>query len=473
MSNWQVPGYLQQVDGRLHMDGIDVSSLAKRYGTPLFVFSEKRIRHNVAQVQEAFHNSHVQTRIFYASKANSNLAVLQILRSTGIDIEVNSGGELYKALQAGFQPDQIIFNGVAKTEDEIAEAIRNRIFSLNVDSATELQRVLKVSQALGMPARVKLRMVPEIRTGSHGGLQTGTHESKFGISENELLDCYREVLANSVNFTLVGLHMHIGSQTPDARKYKTALEVLLTRAADLHAQTGFLVPYINIGGGIPVPYLKPDNEAHGLTAELFGILSASTPPSEIANFTVGQLGQNGFWESLGGETQVLRNSLQQMGVLVEPGRYIAADTAVLLAEVQNSKVRPGSNDAWLMIDAGFNTLLEAFDYNWYFHAIHASNEGKSLRPFKLAGPLCDSGDEFLDSERLDRLPNYRMLPEGAKVGDLLAFLDTGAYTLEQMSQYNGQRRAAAVMIRLSGEVQVIRKRDSYEDLLSHDLPLET
>ncbi len=482
MATWQIFDYLSDDNDLLQMDGLDLVTLGERYGTPLFVFSERRIRHNAEAVRAAFQNKSVTTQVFYASKANSNLAVLEILRDAGLNIEVNSGGELYKAIKIGFRPDQIIFNGVAKTEAEICEAIKYQIFSINVDSPYELQRILEVARSLRMLARITLRMVPEIKTGSYGGLQTGTHETKFGISENELSECYREVLAHPDYLALVGLHMHIGSQTHITAKYKSGFQVLLNKVAELYKETGFLVPFLNIGGGLPVPYIKLGQEylrqeIHSHTTgntlgDVYSILSANASPEDIAKVTVGLLEKDEFWDSMDVETRELRKSLTKLCVVIEPGRYIVADTAVLISAVQNFKVRPHTGDTWLMLDAGFNTLIDSFDYNWYFHTVSANKPASTnLRPYKLAGPLCDSGDEFCDSEKLHRQPDYRMLPEQMKPGDLIAFLDTGAYTLEQMSQYNGQCRAAAVMIRQNGNVQIIRKRDSYEDLVSQDVSI--
>ena len=174
MGNWQIPGFLEAINGRLHIDNVDGVPLANSFGTPLFVFSEDRIRHNCAEIGNAFQQWPFKTQIFYASKANSNLSILHIIRDAGLDIEVNSGGELYKALQVGFSPQQIIFNGVAKTEQELREAISNGMFCINVDSVYELEQIIRIAADLQTRANIALRMVPEVETGAHGGLETGT-----------------------------------------------------------------------------------------------------------------------------------------------------------------------------------------------------------------------------------------------------------------------------------------------------------
>ncbi|MBU0705109.1 MAG: diaminopimelate decarboxylase, partial [Chloroflexi bacterium] len=174
---WVIPGYLEKgTDSHLQIDGVDAAELAERYGTPLFVFSQRRIRDNIRALQAAFMGLGVEVKICYASKANSNMAVLRTVHEAGIDIEVNSGGELYKALKIGFQPEQIIFNGVAKTVDELREAISVGIYCINVDSLFELSRIIEICRSLGKKARVAFRVIPDLNNGSHPGIETGTHE---------------------------------------------------------------------------------------------------------------------------------------------------------------------------------------------------------------------------------------------------------------------------------------------------------
>jgi len=479
MGEWQNPGYLEEIGGILHVDGVNVIDLAEQYGTPLFIFSEARIRHNVEEIKSAFQHPLMKTRVFYASKANSNLAVLQIIKDAGLDVEVNSGGELYKALMVGFRPDQIIFNGVAKTEREISEAVERQIFCINVESSYELDQIVRIARSLGTRANIALRTVPEVKIGTYGSLETGTHAKKFGISEDELLDSYREALRHPEHLALIGLHMHIGAQIINPEKYKAGFRALLTKAATLYEATGHWVSHLNIGGGLPVPFIKKGDKylsqmiisdpSHQL-GNVYGMLKADTSLEDIAQATIGQLEDGKFSQMLDSIGEGFQRVLSDICIILEPGTRVVADTAVLLTTVQNYKKRRTTGDTWLLLDAGFNTLLDILAYNWYFHAIAANKaDGRAERPYKLAGPLCDSGDIYHDSEGLGRLPDYRMLPDEMKPGDLIAFLDVGAYTLEQMCQYNGQPRAAALLIRQHGNVQVIRRRDTYEDLVSHDV----
>lgn len=480
MGVWQIPGYLEEIGGVLHIDGVNAVHLAERYGTPLFVFSEARIRHNAEEIQNAFRHPLVNTRVFYASKANSNLGVLQIIKDAGLDIEVNSGGELYKALKVGFRPEQIIFNGVAKTEQEISEAVERQIFCINVESLYELERILHTARRMDTRANIALRIVPEVETGTYGSIETGTHGTKFGISEDELLDIYRKALEHPRHLNLMGLHMHIGAQITRPEKYKAGFEALLTKAIALYEATGHGVSHLNIGGGLPVPFMKKGDGYLNQTSSdpgrqpghRYDMFKADISLKEIAGAIIGQL-EDRFSRKPGAVGEGFPKALSDLCLILEPGTRVVADTAVLLTTVQNCKRRRLTGDTWLLLDAGFNTLLDILAYHWYFHAVAANKtHGRADRPYKLAGPLCDSGDVYHDSEGLNRLPDYRMLPEGMKPGDVIAFLDVGAYTLEQMCQYNGQPRAAALLIRQDRRVEVIRRRETHEDLISHDVLLD-
>ncbi|MEJ7578473.1 MAG: hypothetical protein WKF74_15860, partial [Pyrinomonadaceae bacterium] len=191
---WTIPGYLETRDGHLIINGVDATELAQEYDTPLFVFSEPRIRSNIERLKDAAAMVERPVKFCYASKANSNMAVLAAVRDSGIDVEVNSGGELYKALRVGFRPEQIIFNGTSKTPAEMDEAVSAGIYAINVDSIYEIELVEESARRLNRKARIALRLVPEIGTRSHLGLQTALLTSKFGISSSEVLDAFRRAL---------------------------------------------------------------------------------------------------------------------------------------------------------------------------------------------------------------------------------------------------------------------------------------
>ena len=263
---WSIPGYLEVRDGHLAINGADALELVRQYDSPLFVFSESRIRANIKRLQAAAHSVAHPMRFFYASKANSNMAVLKTVLESGIDIEVNSGGELFKALRVGFRPDQIIFNGTSKSSSELDDAVSAGIHAINVDSIYEIglvedavRRVQETSgQATkpGKPARIALRLVPEIGTRSHLGLQTALLTSKFGISSSEVLEAFRRSLQNPELIHVCGIHIHVGSQTPDVEPFAEAFRSMWEHLVAIHRETGHKLEHINLGGGIPVNYLR-------------------------------------------------------------------------------------------------------------------------------------------------------------------------------------------------------------------------
>jgi D-ornithine/D-lysine decarboxylase len=231
---WSGRGYLNTRHHHLTIDGADAVELIEQFGSPLYVFSERRIAENVRNLRRAVEAVHPRVKLCYASKANSNMAVLKTILNAGGDIEVNSGGELHKAKLIGFRPDQIIFNGVSKTDEEIADAIQYGILAINVDSLYELEQVAGVAQALEKRANVTIRIVPEIATRSHAALQTGLVSSKFGITPAQVETAFRKALEMSDAINLVGAHIHVGSQTPDAEPYALAFGEMWKILVSLH-----------------------------------------------------------------------------------------------------------------------------------------------------------------------------------------------------------------------------------------------
>ena len=457
--SWQVPGYLEARDGRLIIDGADAAELVERYGSPLYVFSERRIADNTRRLRRAVEAAHPRVKLCYASKANSNMAVLQTVMRAGGDIEVNSGGELHKAIKIGFRPDQIVFNGVAKTDEEISAAIEYGILAINIDSLYELDQVARVARAAGRRANVSIRIVPEIVTRSHIGLQTGLLSSKFGLSPSQIEESFARALAAPDALNLAGVHIHVGSQTPDLQPFARAFAEMWLFLVDLYKKTGHRLSHINLGGGLPVDYLPPTPMVDEIGKREREMLSAELDPHAVLKAALD--------EAISPETAPM---LEGLTIVLEPGRRIIGDTGLLLTRVCNIKARPETGDTWLLTDAGYSLMLSISTYKWYYHLVSASRATEAhSEPYKVAGPLCDSGDVYFDIERGTRLPNYRLLPPGADVGEVLALLNTGAYALDQSSQYNGRPRPAAVMVRESGEVTVIRRRETYEDLYSMDV----
>jgi D-ornithine/D-lysine decarboxylase len=460
---WAIPDFLEVRDGRLCVGGADALALAAEHDTPLFVFSEARIRANVARLKDAAARVERPVRFFYASKANSNMAVLKTVLDSGIDIEVNSGGELFKALRVGFRPDQIIFNGTSKTEAELDEAIGGGIYSVNADSLYEIELIEARARRLGKRARVTLRLVPEIGTRSHLGLQTALLTSKFGITSAEVLEAFRRALRDPEHLHVAGIHIHVGSQTPDVEPFAAAFRTMWEHLLTIQRESGHVLEHINLGGGIPVNYLRDRSQAEDLPAPEREMLGAELEPSDVLAAALRAARESA--REAGAE-----HLLDQVTVLLEPGRSVIADAGVLLTTVRNIKRRPETGDVWLLTDAGFNLLLSMTTYKWYYHLISASRaDAPHDTQYKLAGPLCDSGDVYFDIERGGRLPDYRRLPRDVRPGELLALLNTGAYTIAQMFPYNGRPLPAVVMVREGGRSELARRRDTYEDLLAGDV----
>ena len=460
---WAIPGYLEARGGRLFIAGADTAALAREFDTPLFVFSEGRVRSNVGRLRRAGEAAGRPVRFFYASKANSTMGLLAAVRDSGIDCEVNSGGELFKALRAGFRPDQIIFNGTSKTPQEVDEAIAAGIYSINADSVYEIELIESRARHLGKRARVALRLVPEIGTRSHLGLQTALMTSKFGITSREVPEAFRRALRSPGLLHVSGIHIHVGSQTPDVEPFAAAFAAMWGHLKAVYEEHGHALEHINLGGGIPVNYLRDRGQADELPPGEREMLGAELEPADVLSAALRAARDSA-------RTAQATHLLERVTVLLEPGRSVIADAGTLLTAVRNIKRRPETGDVWLLTDAGFNLLLSMTTYKWYYHVVSASRaDAEASARYKLAGPLCDSGDVYFDIERGGRLPDYRRLPEDVRPGELLALLNTGAYTVAQMFPYNGRPLPAIVMIREGGRAELIRRRDTYEDLLANEV----
>ncbi len=461
--SWQIEGSLETRNGHLTIDGTDVVELARQFGSPLFVFSEKRIRHNIDRLKRVTDVIDCPLKLCYAAKAMSTLGILRAVKDAQCDIEVNSGGELWKALKAGFTGDQITFNGTSKEAWEIELAIENDIYAIQVDSLFELSLIEQAAKRLGKCANASLRLVPEIESDTHSGLQTALLTSKFGMMPDE---AYAAVAAHadSPHINICGVHLHIGSQNPDPTVYTAAFETLFSSLVRVFSKTGQKLQHINLGGGFPVRYL--DGEMADLDPKQRAMLAAVYEPADAIRPA---------WEAVrrAAETAGAEHLLDGLTLLLEPGRSIIADTGICLTTVRNVKSRPNAErgeDRWLLTDAGFNILLSMETYKWYYELISAERANAAHDTlYKVAGPLCDGGDVYFDIEGEDRLPEFRKLPSNIQPGEILALLNCGAYSLSQASQYNARFLPAVVLIKADGNPTLIRRRDNFEDLVAADL----
>lgn len=460
--NWTIPNYLEIKDNHLQINGVDAVRLADEFDTPLFVISAPRIRRNIAQLLEA-RAHHPNLKLCFASKANNLLAVLRTVREAGIDVEVNSGGELFRALRAGFRPDQIEMNGIAKSEQELAEAIDAGIYTINLDSPFELELVEKAAAKLNKRANVTVRLVAGVSTRSHAGLQTAMYTSKFGVSPSQAREMMLRALQQPKLINLAGLHIHVGSQTPDPEPYAEAFAAMWEHLLWLHSETGHKLQHINIGGGIPVNYLRDCTHAAEISEKERAMLGANLSAAEMMENAIEVVRASA--REAGAE-----HLLDELEIVMEPGRAVIADAVTILTKVRNVKSRPETGENWALTDAGYNLMLSMVMYHWYYHAVNASRaaEEHSAR-YRMAGPLCDGGDVYFDLHGDGHLPDCRLLPENIAAGEVIAMLNTGAYTMSQMTAYNGRPFPAAVLIDEGGKVEVVRRRDTYEDLLINEV----
>ena len=486
--SWTIENFLEVINNQLHINNVSAINLAGRYGTPLFVFSESRIRRNIERIRRAKSVIDCPLKICYAAKANSNMAILRAVKDAGSDLEVNSGGELFKALKIGFEPEQIIFNGTSKTETELEEAIGAGIYAIQADSVYEIELIERVARRLSKRANVSLRLVPEIETETLHGLQTALLTSKFGMMPGEALAAFKRWKPDNEFLNLCGIHLHIGSQNPKAEPYAEAFKTLFDNLLTIFKESEHCLSHLNLGGGFPVNYLRDESNTADFSIEQRDFFAAELEPEEVlreAWKVVKEAAKEAGAEHL----------LENITLLVEPGRSVIADAGVCLTTVRNKKERPigkrnvviltassgtpdksrqddgiPSKDIWLLTDAGFNILLSMETYKWYYHLISAERAGENHQTkYKLAGPLCDGGDVYFDIEGENRLPDYRLLPENIQPNEILALLNCGAYSIAQMFQYNGRQLPAIVLIKENGAVELIRKRDGYEDLLMNDV----
>jgi diaminopimelate decarboxylase len=452
----------------LTIDGVSAVVLAETYGTPLFVYSETRLEQNVERLLRAGERLPVPLKVCYAAKAMSTMGILESVREAGSDLEVNSGGELWKALKAGFRGDQIVYNGTSKERWELEMAIDAGIYAIQADSPYEVSLIESVGKERKKRANVSLRLVPEIQTGTHSGLQTALLSSKFGMMPDEAFKLFAHY-KDSEFVDLCGIHLHIGSQNPDLQVYIDAFEKLYVCLSCIYGDTGIRLRHVNLGGGFPVNYLEGGEPEGGLPEYERTMLAAEMDPGDALAAA---------WDSAMKITQLAGNAdlLEGVEILIEPGRSVVADAGICLTTVHNSKVRPvpsggeAATDTWLMTDAGFNILLSMETYKWYYELVSATRPtAEHDVAYRVAGPLCDGGDVYFDIEGQGRLPDHRMLPVGVAPGELLALMNCGAYSLAQASQYNGRPLPAVVMIGINGKPKLLRRRDKLEDLITNDI----
>lgn len=401
-------------NGRLHCEEVNLQQLAEQHGTPLYVYSRDAIERAYLAYAQALEGQ--PGMICYAVKANSNIAVLNILARLGAGFDIVSVGELERVLKAGGDPDRIVFSGVAKRPDEIARALKAGVHCINIESEPELDRIDQVASELGILAPISFRVNPDVDAGTHPYISTGLKENKFGIAIDEARRIYKAA-ASKDNVRIIGMDCHIGSQLTEIAPFLDALDRLLVLVDEL-ASDGIQISHLDIGGGLGVCYTDEQ------------------PPS-TADFV-----------------QAVRDKLagRKLSLVMEPGRSIVANAGVMLTQVEFLK--PTGEKNFAIIDGAMNDLIRPALYSAYQEIIpvQVREEGET-KQWDLVGPVCETGD-FLGKDR-----SLNIQP-----GDMLAVCSAGAYGFTMASNYNTRPRAAEIMID-DNKAHLIRKRESLVDLL--------
>ncbi len=402
----------------LRCEDAALPEIAESIGTPTYVYSHAALEKAYRELDEAF--SGLDHLVCYAVKANGNLAVLRSLASFGAGADIVSGGELYRAMKAGFDPKKVVFAGVGKTGDELMAGLGERILLFNVESASELEHLERFAASHGKTARVSLRINPDVDPETHAHIATGQGQSKFGIPVNEAL-ALAERIEEYRCVDLIGVHQHIGSQITKLAPYADSVEKSAQLVEELKDR-GFDIRFFNIGGGLGIRY--KDEEV--------------PTPRELVD--------------------AIRPALEATGarILCEMGRYIAGNAGVLLTRVIYRK-RSGDKN-FLVADAGMNDLLRPSLYDAYHEVRPVKDGAATFQQADLVGPVCESGDY---------LAKDRDLPDAAE-GDLLAVMSAGAYGFSMASNYNSRPRPAEVLVRGS-RWAVVREREGYADLVKGEL----
>ncbi|MCC6245084.1 MAG: diaminopimelate decarboxylase [Gemmatimonadaceae bacterium] len=405
----------RRVDNALHVDGVALSAIADAVGTPSYVYSANIVRARYARLAAAFQQ--VPHRIHYAMKANSSRGILLLLRECGAGVDIVSGGELFRAQQAGFSGGDVVFSGVGKTVDEIGRALDAQVQLINVESEAELLTIDAVAGQRNVVASIAIRVNPEVTVDTpHAYIKTGEKGGKFGIPRDDVTRI-AQLARECAYVELRGIGMHLGSQIANADPMREALPLLLELVERVHEQ-GHPLRFLDIGGGLSVPY-TPEEAAPDVEGYADLVIAATRPYG--------------------------------LQLLLEPGRYLVADAGTLLTRVLYRKHAAGKD--FVVTDAGMNDLIRPALYQAH-HEIEAVQQRAANITADVVGPICESGDFFAKG---------RVVPD-VEAGDLLAIRTTGAYGYTMASHYNSRPRPTEVLVD-DARFAVVTERELLEDLV--------
>ncbi|HEX5353202.1 MAG TPA: diaminopimelate decarboxylase [Rhodanobacteraceae bacterium] len=405
------------------LDGVDLQALARRVGTPCQVYSASAIRQRIGALKAALQR--LDASVCYAVKANPNVAILQLMAEAGLGADIVSGGEMWRCLRAGIPAERIVFSGVGKSAEEIADALAVGIARFNVESEDELHLLERLAAERDVTAHASARINPDVDAGTHSKISTGKSENKFGVGIAEA----RRWFADSARLTHVrldGLHVHIGSQMLSLDPIRLALQ----RSADLWrelAAAGHAINSIDVGGGLGVCY-RADRDR----------------PVAVEDYA-----------------DVIRDTLAGFGgrILLEPGRWLVAEAGVLLARV--IRVKRGRRRRFLILDAAMTELIRPSLYDAWHRIAPLVDAGRPPQTYDVVGPVCETSDTFARARKLPR----------CEAGDLVMIGTTGAYGASMASNFNSRPLAAEVMLD-RGRYAVVRRRQTFDEMIVDEQPAD-
>ncbi len=401
-----------------HAEDVALDALAKQVGTPFYCYSTATLKRHY----EVFsgHFKDIGAKVCFAVKANDNLAVLKTLSALGCGADVVSGGEIRKALAAGFKPSDIVFSGVGKTAEEMEFALGHGIFQFNVESAPELELLNDVAASMGKIAPIAIRVNPDVDPKTHAKISTGQKTTKFGVAMSQALATY-QLAASLPAIDVKGVSVHIGSQLTNLEPFRQAFARVRAFVDELRTN-GIVITRLDLGGGLGIPYGKEE------------------PPLPDA-----------YADIVKQETKGLDCQL-----MFEPGRVLVGNAGILVTKV--IYVKRSEDKIFVIVDAAMNDLMRPTLYDAYHEIVPVVPDAEARTEFvDVVGPVCETGDIFASS-RLLRVPN---------AGDLLVFRSAGAYGAAMASTYNARLLVCEVMVN-GGEFAIVRARQTYEELIGRD-----
>jgi len=411
---------LKYLRNELFIEKISVSKLAKKFGTPIYVYSQGKLESNFNAYKTGFKG--IDTIVCYAMKANSNYSILKLLAKLGSGADIVSGGELYRALKAGIKPQKIVYSGVGKTVQEIEFALKSNILMFNVESFEELEKINKIAGKLKKKARISFRVNPNVDAHTHKYITTGKEGNKFGIRYEDALDIYIKA-SKMKNIEVVGVDSHIGSQILDVAPFKLAAEKM-SALIDKLEENGIDIKYIDIGGGLGIKYTATDKPQK---------------PIDLRKLIM-----------------PIYSKYKNKTIIVEPGRAIVGDTGILVGEVLYRKISGTKN--FIITNLAMTDLIRPALYESYHNVLPVKKSSKKQQVADIVGPVCESSD-FIAKDRKFPIPEQ---------GDFIAVECVGAYGRAMASQYNSRLRGTELLVNGS-KVKVIRKAETIEDLMSKEV----